>query len=95
MLKKIKECRKKLLPSADLHSEHDLDLLRKQVGDTVKFLSDSSLPFDATDELRADIGLVHKALLQEKVKVELGQTCKKEKRPNLCMDDENDFLYVV
>jgi hypothetical protein len=88
-MKNIKECRKKLLPSADLHREHDLDLLKMHVSNVVNLLSDPCLPFKATDDLRTSIGLVHKALLQQEVKAELAKTCKKEKRPQLCLDDEN------
>lgn len=85
-MKNIKECRNKLCPTADLHREHNLDLLKKHVGDAVNLLSDSYIPFDTTDDLQKSIGLVRNALLQEKV---VPKTCKKEKRPELRMDDEN------
>jgi hypothetical protein len=92
LLKNIKECRKKLLPSADWHREHDLDLLKKHVSDAVNLLSDSYLPFEATDDLRNSIELVRTALLKEKVKEELPKTCKKDKRPELRMDDDENDL---
>lgn len=90
LIKAIKECRKELLPTADLHRGHNLDLLKKHVGYAVDLLSDSCLPFEATDDLRTNVKLVHKALLQEKVQVEFPKTCKKKKRPNLCVDDDDD-----
>ena len=94
LLKDIKECRKKLLPTADTHRDHDLDLLKAHVGRAVNLLSDPYLPFEVTDDLRANVGLVHKALLQEKVEVEPPKTSKKGKRPKLNMDgDENDLSY--
>ena len=94
MLKGIKECRKKLLPTADTHRDHDLDLLKKHVGHAVDLLTDPYLPFEVTDDLRDNVGLVRKALLQEKVEVELPKTSRKEKRPKLNMDDdENDLSY--
>ena len=92
LLRDIKECRKKLLPTADIHRDHNLDLLKMHVGHAVDLLSDPCLPFEVTDDLRANVGLVHKALLQEKVNVEPLKTSKKEKRQELCMDDdENDW----
>jgi hypothetical protein len=92
LLRDIKECRKKLLPTADIHRDHNLDLLKTHVGHAVDLLSDPCLPFEVTDDLRANVGLVHKALLQEKVNVEPPKTSKKEKRQELCMDDdENDW----
>ena len=95
LLKDIKECRKKLIPTADTHRDHDLDLLKTHVGHAVDLLSDPCLPFELTDDLRANVGLVRKALLQEKVKVEPPKTSKKDKRPELCMDDdENDLSYL-
>lgn len=90
-MKNIKECRKKLLPTADLHRDHGLDLLKKHVGHAVDLLSDSCLSFEATDDLRTGVGLVRKALLQEKVEVELPKTSKKERPPNLGVDGENDL----
>ena len=90
LLKDIKECRKKLLPTADIHRDHNLDLLKTHVGHAVDLLSDPCLPFEVTDDLRANVGLVHKALLQEKVNVEPPKTSKKEKRRGLCMDDDGD-----
>lgn len=91
----IKECRQRLLPTADFHHDHDLDLLKKHVGHAVVLLSDLSLPFEATDDLRTNVGLVHKALLQEeriKAEVEVKlPTSKKERRPILNMGDGNDF----
>ena len=92
LLKNIKECRKKLIPTADTHRDRDLDLLKTHVGHAVDLLSDPCLPFELTDDLRANVGLVRKAFLQEKVKVEPPKTSKNKKRPALCMDDdENDF----
>jgi len=93
LLKDIKECRKKLLPTADTHRDHDLDLLKTHVGHAVDLLSDPCLPFEVTDGFRDNVKLVHKALLQEKVEVEPPKTSKKEKRPELCMDDDEDPLY--
>ena len=92
LLKNIKECRKKLLPTGDLHRDHDLNLLKEHVGHVVNLLSDPYLPFEATDDLRTGVELVYKALLQEKVRVKLPQTCKKEKRPNLGEVDDEDYL---
>ena len=96
LLKSIKECRKKLLPTADTHRDHDLDLLKTHVGEAVGLLSDPCLPFEMTNDLRDNVKLVHKALLQEKVEVEPPKTSKKEKRPKLIMDDddENDLSYL-
>ena len=93
LLKDIKECRKKLSPTADTHRDHNLDLLKTHVGHAVDLLSDPYLPFEVTDDLRANVGLVHKALLQEKVEVDPPKTSRKEKRPKLCMDNENDLSY--
>lgn len=87
-MKDIKESRKKLIPTADTHRDHDLDLLKKHVGHAVDLLSGPCLPFEVADDLRDNVELVRKALLQEKVKVELPKTSKKEKRPKLCMDDD-------
>ena len=93
-MKGIKECRKKLLPTANTHRDHDLASLKKHVGHAVDLLSDPCLPFELTDDLRDNVGLVRKALLQEKVEVELPKTSRKEKRPKLNMDDdENDLSY--
>ena len=94
LLKDIKECRKKLLPTADIHRDHDLDLLKTHVGHAVDLLSDPCLPFEVADDLRANVELVHKAFLQEKVEVtvEPPKTSKKEKRPDCCMDDVEDDL---
>ena len=91
MLKDIKECRKKLLPTADTHHDHDLDLLKTHISHAVDLLSDPCLPFEVTDELRDNVGLVRKALFQEKVEVtvEPPKTSKKEKRPD-CVDDDRD-----
>ena len=94
LLKNIKEYRKKLDPTADIHRDHDLDLLKTHVRHAVDLLSDPCLLFEVADDLRDNVGLVHKALLQEKVKIEAPKTSKKNKRPNLCMDgDENDLSY--
>lgn len=93
LLKSIKECRKKLLPTADTHRDHNLDLLKTHVGHAVDLLSDPYLPFKVTKDLRANVALVHKALLREKVEVEPPKTSKEPKRPKLNMDDdENDLL---
>jgi hypothetical protein len=93
-LRDIKESRKKLIPTADTHRDHDLDLLKKNVGHAVDLLSGPCLPFEMTDDLRTNVGRVRKALLQEKVEVEPPKTSKKERRPDLCMDDdENDLSY--
>jgi hypothetical protein len=47
-----------------------------------------------TDDLRANVGLVRRALLQEKVEVEQPKTSRNERRPKLNMDDdENDLSY--
>ena len=80
MLKDIKECRKKLLPTADTHHDHDLDLLKTHISHAVDLLSDPCLPFEVTDELRDNVGLVRKALFQEKVEVtvEPPKTSKKK-----------------
>ena len=91
MLKDIKECRKKLLPTADTHHDHDLDLLKTHVRHAVDLLSDPCLLFKPTDDLQANLGHVRKALLQEKVEIEAPKTSKKEKRPNLCMDDDDEI----
>ena len=92
LLKGIKECRKKLLPTADTHRDHDLDLLKTHVGHAVVLLSDPCLPFEMTDDLRDNVRLVHKALIQEKVKVEPPKTSRQDKRPKLNMDDDEDYL---
>jgi hypothetical protein len=64
LLKGIKECRKKLLPTADTHRDHDLDLLKMHVGHAVVLLvSDPCLPFEMTEDLRENVGLVHKAFI--------------------------------
>ncbi|KAF8816728.1 hypothetical protein BYT27DRAFT_7237858 [Phlegmacium glaucopus] len=92
----IKECRQRLLPTADssFHRDHDLDLLKKHISDGVVLLSDLSLPFKVTADLRTNVRLVRKALLQEKrtreVEVELPNTSKKKRLPELNMGDEND-----
>ena len=91
LLKGIKECRKKLFPTADTHRDRDLNLLKTHVGHAVDLLRDPCLPFEVTDDLRVNVGLVHKALLQENVNVEPPKTSKKKKRPELCMDDEKDL----
>ena len=92
LLKGIKECRKKLLPTADTHRDHDLDLLKMHVGHAVVLLSDPCLPFEMIKDLRDNVGLVHKAFIQEKVEVEPPKTSRKEKRPKLKMDDDEDYL---
>jgi len=79
LLKDIKECRKKLLPTADTHRDHDLYLFKTHVGHAVNLLSDPCLPFEVTDDFRDNVKLVHKALLQEKVEVEPPKTSKKRK----------------
>jgi hypothetical protein len=94
LLKGIKECRKKLLPTADTHLDHDLDLLKMHVGHAVVLLTDPYLPFEMTEDMRVNVGLVHKALIQEKVEVEPPKTSRKEKRPKLNMDDEDDEDYL-
>lgn len=92
-MKNIKECRQKLLPTADLHRDRDLDQFKEHVRYAVNLLSDSSLPFEMTDDLQTNIGLVHKGWVQEKrAKAESPKTAKKEKLPNLVLDDENDLL---
>ena len=58
LLKDIKECREKLFPTADAHRDHDLDLLKRHVGHAVDLLSDPCLPFEVTDDLWANVGLV-------------------------------------
>ena len=63
LLKDIKECRKKLCPTADTHRDHDLDLLKTHVGHAVDLLSNPCLPFEVTDDLRANVGLVHKDMM--------------------------------
>jgi len=101
LLKDIKECREKLCPTADTHRDHDLHLLKLHVGHAIDLLSDPCLPFEVTDDLRkvtndlrTNVKLVRKALLQEKVEVEPPKTSQKEKQPKLCMDDdENDLSY--
>ena len=95
LLKGIKECRKKLYPTADTHRDHDLDLLKTHVGHAVDLLSDPHLPFEVTKDLQNNVGLVHKALLQEKVEVEPPKTSRKGKKPKVNMDDddENDLSY--
>ena len=57
-------------------------------------LSDPCLPFEVTDELRDNVGLVRKALFQEKVEVtvEPPKTSRQDKRPKLNMDDDEDYL---
>ena len=93
LLKGIDECRKKLLPTADTHRDHNLDLLRKHVGHAVVLLSDPCLPFEVTDDLRTNVGLVHKAF---QVVTGESRSCatRKEKRPKLNTDDdENDLSY--
>lgn len=94
LLRDIKEFRKNLIPTADTHRDHDLDLLKTHVGHAVDLLSGPCLPFEMTKDLRDNVDLVRKALLHEKVEVEPPKTSKKEKRPDLCMDDdENDISY--
>jgi hypothetical protein len=95
LLKGIKECRKKLYPTADTHRDHDLDLLKTHVDHAVELLCDPCIPFEMTDDLRANVGLVRRALLQEKVEVEQPKTSRNGKRPKLNMDDdeENDLSY--
>ena len=88
LLRNVKECRKILSPTADTHRDHDLDLLKTHIRHAVDLLSDPYLPFEMTEKLRADVRLVHKALLQEKIEVEPLKTSKKEKRPELNMDDD-------
>lgn len=92
LLKGIKECRKKLLPTADTHRDHDLDLLKTHVGHAVLLLSDPCLPFETTKDFRDNVELVHKAFIREMVEVEPPKTSRKEKRPKLNMDDDEDCL---
>ena len=67
---------------------------KTHVGHAVDLPSDPRLPFEMTNDLRANVGLVRKALLQEKVEIEPPKTSEKEKRPELCMDDdENELSY--
>ncbi|KAH9487237.1 TPR and ankyrin repeat-containing protein 1 [Psilocybe cubensis] len=85
VVKAIKKHQEILRPQSELHARQDIGDLKKHVQSGLDLLSDLQLPFHLPDEIRNELHMIYKGLLQEPRPCL--QTKKIPKKPSLNVDD--------
>lgn len=84
ILKAIKKLQEVLRPQSDLHARHDVDDLKKHVQSGLDLLSDLQLPLQLPNEIREELHMIYRGMLQEARPS--SPTKKMAKRPTLNVD---------